>query len=150
MRTSKRAGTGRATKKKPSSRGKLRSMRSSNSFRDFVLDQLSALPYVRARAMFGGIGLYAADVFFGLIASDVLYLKVDDGNLAQYESEGSQPFRPYPVRAMTMPYYNVPAGVLEDARTLVDWARTSVRIAAAKVNRRRKALPTRRSHQPTK
>ena len=118
-------------------RGTLRSMRSSDTFRDFVLDQLSGLPNVRARAMFGGIGLYAGDVFFGLIASDVLYLKVDDRNRAQYEAEGSKAFRPYPGRAMEMPYYNVPVGILEDPQSLVPWARTSVQIAAAKKSRRK-------------
>src|SRR5262245_12075447 len=100
----------------PTTRGKLRPMESSDSFRDYVLDQLAALREVRARKMFGGIGLYAGDVFFGLIASDVLYLKVDDSNRARYETAGCEPFRPYPDKssAMTMPYYNVPVTVLED------------------------------------
>jgi DNA transformation protein len=112
-------------------RGKLRSMASSDAFRDYVLDQLSALRNVRARPMFGGIGLYAGDVFFGLIASDVLYLKVDDGNRARYEAAGCEAFRPYPDKstAMTMPYYNVPVAVLEDASELVAWARVSVAVA---------------------
>lgn len=104
-------------------------MRSSNTFRDFVLDQLSDLTDVRARAMFGGIGLYAGNVFFGIIASDVLYLKVDDGNRAQYEAAGSRAFKPYPDKSMAMPYYNVPVGVLEHAETLVEWAKASVRVA---------------------
>jgi DNA transformation protein and related proteins len=109
-------------------RGKLRPMASSNSFRAYVIDQLAALRDVRARPMFGGIGLYAGDVFFGLIASDVLYLKVDSGNRARYEAAGCEPFRPYPEKstAMTMPYYNVPVAVLEDASELVAWARLSV------------------------
>ena len=114
-------------------------MRSSNSFRDFVVDQLSDIPDVRARAMFGGIGLYAGDVFFGLIASDVLYLKVDDSNRAGYEDAGSEAFKPYADRAMTMPYYNVPVGVLEHAETLVQWAKVSVRVAAAVKARKKKS-----------
>ena len=107
-------------------------MRSSESFRDFVLDQLSAVKDVRARAMFGGIGLYAGDIFFGLIASDVLYLKTDDSNRARYQAAGSTPFKPYPDRAMTMPYYDVPIRVLESAPELAEWARQSISIAAAK------------------
>ena len=113
-------------------RGRLRSMRSSESFRDFVLDQLSAVKDVRAQAMFGGIGLYAGDIFFGLIASDVLYLKTDDSNRARYQAAGSTPFTPYPDRAMTMPYYAVPIRVLESAPELAEWARQSISIAAAK------------------
>jgi DNA transformation protein len=109
--------------------GKLRSMASSDSFRDYVLDQLSALGDTRARAMFGGIGLYAGDVFFGMIASDVLYLKVDDSNRERYESADCSPFRPYEGKPMTMPYYNVPVSVLEDADRLVEWAKLSVNVA---------------------
>jgi DNA transformation protein len=104
-------------------------MRSTDGFRDFVLDQLSSLKGVRARAMFGGVGLYADDTFFGIIASDILYFKVDDSNRAPYESAGSRAFRPYADREMTMPYYNVPIGVLEHPETVVKWARESIRVA---------------------
>jgi DNA transformation protein len=94
----------------------LRSMRSSSAFRDFALDQLSGVPGVTARAMFGGIGLYAGDVFFGIIANDVLYLKVNDSNRSEYEAAGSRAFRPFADRAMVMPYYEAPVGVLESSK----------------------------------
>jgi DNA transformation protein len=113
-------------------------MRSSNAFRDFALDQLSGVSGLSARAMFGGIGLYAGDVFFGIIASDILYLKVDDSNRREYEAAGSRAFRPFADRAMAMPYYEVPVGVLESADTLAAWARTSIRIASTKKAPKRK------------
>lgn len=106
-------------------------MRVSNGFRDFVLDQLSRVRQLRAKAMFGGVGLYSDDTFFGILASDVLYFKVDDINRTQYEKAGSKPFKPYPDRSMTMPYYDVPAAVVEDVATLTDWARQSVAVARA-------------------
>ena len=126
--------------KKPAVRGTLRSLRSSNTFRDFVLDQLSGVRDVRARAMFGGIGLYAGETFFGLIANDVLYLKTDDTNRADYIAAGSEGFRPYPDKPMAMPYYNVPVDVLESAETLAHWAKASITIAesAPRSARRRK------------
>jgi DNA transformation protein len=104
-------------------------MRVSAGFRDFILDQLSGMSGLRARAMFGGVGLYAGDVFFGIIAADVLYFKVDVTNRTEYESAGSAPFKPYADRAMTMPYYNVPIEVLEDAAALSEWAARSVKVA---------------------
>lgn len=113
------------------SRGRLMAMRVSNGFRDFVLDQLSRVRQLRAKAMFGGVGLYSDDTFFGILASDVLYFKVDDTNRTQYEKAGSTPFKPYPDRSMTMPYYDVPAAVVEDVATLTDWARQSVAVARA-------------------
>jgi DNA transformation protein len=116
-------------------------MRVTASFRDFVLDQLSTIPHVRARAMFGGAGLYADDVFFGILAADVLYFKVDDTNRRDYVAACAQPFRPFADQTMTMSYYDVPAGVLEDAATLTAWARRSIEIA--KSGRKPKRTSTR-------
>lgn len=111
-------------------------MRVTGSFRDFVLDQLSGVRHVRARAMFGGVGLYADDVFFGILAADVLYFKVGETNRPDYDAAGSRPFKPYADRSMAMPYYNVPIDVLEDAGTLASWARRSVEVAKASRKRR--------------
>ncbi len=104
-------------------------MRVTDGFRAFVLEQLAGVKSVRARAMFGGVGLYAGDVFFGILAADTLYLKVDDSNRTQYEAAGMRPFTPYADKAMTMPYYQVPAGAIEDGDELAAWARASVRVA---------------------
>ena len=117
------------TKKGPPARGPLRPMRVSGGFRDFVLDQLSGVAGLRARAMFGGVGLYADDVFFGILAGDVLFFKVDETNRRDYEEAGSSPFKPYVDRAMTMPYYDVPIAVLEDAEALGEWAARAVKVA---------------------
>jgi hypothetical protein len=38
-------------------RTKFRSLRVTPEFRDFVLDQLAAVPQLRPKAMFGGVGL---------------------------------------------------------------------------------------------
>jgi len=104
-------------------------MRVTDGFRAFVLEQLAGMPSVRARAMFGGVGLYAGDVFFGILARDTLYLKVDDSNREPFETAGMKAFRPYADKPMTMQYFQVPAAVLEDADELATWARASVRVA---------------------
>lgn len=44
-------------------------------------------------------------------------------------------FKPYADKPMVMPYFQVPAAVLEDAETLARWARQSVRVAAAGATR---------------
>jgi DNA transformation protein and related proteins len=102
----------------------------SASFRDYVLEQLSALGRVSSRRMFGGVGLYCDGQFFGLIDDDVLYLKVDDRNRGEYLARGMEPFRPYrdrPERSMS--YYQAPVDVMEDAALLANWARDSLRAA---------------------
>jgi DNA transformation protein len=103
-----------------------RSLRSSASFERFVLDQLVDLGPVTSRKMFGGVGLYCDDVFFGIIARDELYLKVDDRTRGGYERAGMHPFKPYANRPTTMKYYAVPVGVLESSVELTRWAQDAV------------------------
>ena len=107
-----------------------RSLKVSASFKAFVLDQLEELGGVTAKAMFGGVGLYRDSVFFGLIARDTLYLKVDDRTVKDFERAGSKPFTPYANRKGSRHYYAVPVDVLESAIELTAWARKAV--AAAK------------------
>ena len=113
----------------------MRSLHVSEAFRAFVLDQLSELGDVTPRRMFGGVGLYHRDVFFGILARDVLYLKVDDENRHDYERAGMEPFRPYPHRSGTLRYYAVPIDVLESPSDLVGWARKAVAAARRSVRR---------------
>ena len=81
--------------------------------------------------MFGGVGLYHRGVFFGLLARDTLYLKVDDANRPDYKAAGMKPFRPYPGRRGSMRYYAVPLDVLESAPELAAWARKAVAAATS-------------------
>lgn len=114
-------------------------MRVTDGFRAFVLEQLAGVTSVRARAMFGGVGLYAGDVFFGILAADTLYLKVDDSNRGQYEAAGMTAFKPYADKPTTMSYYQVPVRVIEDGDELAAWARASVRVAERAGDTPRKA-----------
>jgi DNA transformation protein len=123
-------------------RVKFRSLRVSAEFRDFVLDQLARVPDLKSRRMFGGVGLYSGERFFGIVAADELFFKVDDSNRAAYEAAGSEPFRPVLDRPVSMSYWRVPLEVLEDPAELVDWANAAVRAAAnAPAKRRRSRRP---------
>lgn len=104
-------------------------MANRDGFLEFVLDQLAGIDEVVPRRMFGGVGIYAGGVFFAIIDADVLYLKVDDTTRADYERAGMQPFKPYEDQSITMQYYEVPTGVLENAEDLTDWARRAITVA---------------------
>lgn len=52
----------------------------SNDYLEYIVDQLLAWGEVTVRKMFGGAGLYRDGKMFGLVADDVVYLKVDDSN----------------------------------------------------------------------
>ncbi len=98
-----------------------------DSFKDFVLDQLSALEGLRARAMFGGHGLYAGDRFFGILYQARLYLRTNDTTRPAYEQRGMKPFSPS--ARQTMNYHEVPPEVMEHAVELVAWAQQAISIS---------------------
>ena len=85
----------------------------SAGYRTFVLDQLRrALAGVRAKRMFGGVGLYADELFFALIDDDALYLKVDDETRPEFERRGLRPFQPFGEGTAAMQYYQLPEDLL--------------------------------------
>ena len=109
----------------------------SSEYLQYVLEQLSGLGAVTARRMFGGVGLYQDQRFFGIITSDTLYFKVDDTNRQDYVARGMQAFRPYPDKPLlSMSYFEVPADTLEDPDECAAWARKSVEIGRASCRER--------------
>lgn len=96
------------------------------SFKEFVLDQLSDLERVSCRAMFGGHGLYCNGIFFGIIHKGRLYFKTNDQTRPEYIKEGMMPFRPNSKQTLKN-YYEVPVDVMEEPDRVVDWARKAIR-----------------------
>ena len=93
----------------------------SDGFKDFVLDQLTDLHKVTARAMFGGYGLHRGSTFFGIIHRDRLYFKVTPETVGHYKGQGMKPFRPNAKQTLKS-FYEVPVDVIEDAEALTSWA----------------------------
>lgn len=90
---------------------------------DYLEDQLAPLGLARARPMFGGWGVYIDGVIVGIIADDILYLKVDDGNRPDFEAAGVEPFTYRGKgKAMVMSYWECPADVLEEPEALRTWS----------------------------
>jgi DNA transformation protein len=106
-------------------------------FLAYVLEQLAGLSALRSNRMFGGIGLYSDGLFFGLIDDDTVYFKTDESNIAPYRERNMPRFMPFPDRPeAVLGYHQVPADVIEDAETLVDWAHWSVAVARAAQTRK--------------
>lgn len=107
-------------------------MATSPEYRDHIVELLSPFHPVHARSMFGGVGLFTEDTMFALISSeDVVYFKTDDSNRADYEAAGME-------RYGRMPYYQVPADVLESPEALKTWVDKSVAIAKAGAKKKKK------------
>ena len=96
----------------------------SDTFRDFVLEQLAPLGPVKFRRMFGGGGVYLDGIMFGLVADDVLFLKADQTNQPMFEAEGMGPFV-YTAKgkSATMSYWRVPERLYDEPDELVVFAR---------------------------
>lgn len=97
----------------------------SDTFKDFVLDQLADLQGLTCRGMFGGHGLSCRRKFFGIVHQGRLYFKVTAQTLKPYKDHGMTPFRPNTKQTLTS-FYEVPVDVLEDAEALTAWAHESL------------------------
>jgi DNA transformation protein and related proteins len=103
------------------------------SYLTYVIDQLGGTRVATTRRMFGCVGLYQAELFFGVIDDDVVFLRVDDASRPAYVERGMRPLRPLkskPDIAMEN-YYQLPDEVLEDSDELGDWVRQALAAAAA-------------------
>lgn len=112
-----------------------------SEFITYLLEQLAPLGDVRARAMFGGFGIYCGDRMFALVADDAFYIKVDEVNRAEFEARGLLPFQ-YEVRGerKQMNYWQPPAEAMDDREMLCEWARKGCEAAdraAMKKSRKR-------------
>ena len=112
-------------------------MSKDRTFADQAVGLLMPLGPVRARAMFGGFGIYHEDLMFGLIAYDRLYLKVDAETKGRFRDAGSEPFvydgKGKPVE---MSYWTAPEGTMENPAALLPWAELG--LAAARRARKKK------------
>lgn len=98
----------------------------NDTFKDFILDQLSEMRGVTCRSMFGGHGLYRRETFFGIIHKGRLYFKTDALTRKAYAARGMKPFRPNAKQTLKT-YYEVPVDVIENNEQLTVWAQHASR-----------------------
>lgn len=104
----------------------------TDTFQEFVTDQLEGLEGLEIRRMFGGWGLYLKKSFFGILFSGKLYFKTGPETAGDYLAAKSKPFvyakkGKKPIRLKN--YYEVPVDILEDRKELKSWAMKAARSA---------------------
>jgi len=97
-------------------------MASDKGFHDYAMERLAVLGGVSSKSMFGGWGIFEGGRMFALIWQADLYFKADDSTRGAYEAEGCEQFR-------NMPYFMVPAEVLENDERIAEWGGTAVAVA---------------------
>jgi DNA transformation protein and related proteins len=100
---------------------------------DFVRELFAPFRPVNAKRMFGGIGLYADGLMFGLVFDRVIYLRVDETTIPSFEREGSVPFV-YPLAKHhagrpSRHFWRLPERLYDDPDELAVWAGRALAIA---------------------
>ena len=107
--------------------------KSPTPFVQHIVEMMSEIGAVRARAMFGGWGIYGDGMMFGLVANDVLYLKTDDENRAAFVAQSLEPFiYESNGKRTTMSYYRAPDEAFDDREVMSHWAKIALEAAARK------------------
>ena len=93
-----------------------------SEFVEFVIEQMARIGRPRARAMFGGHGIYQDDCMFAIVVDDRLYFKADSTTRAEFEAKGLSPFT-YVTRGktITMQYFEAPPEVFEEPEVMRHW-----------------------------
>ena len=111
-------------------------MAHSNEFIEYLLELLHGVGDVKARAMFGGYGLYFCDalsqesLMFALVADEILYFKTDENSRSEFEARGLEAFtyerngKPF-----SMSYNEAPGEALDDPDEMTDWTKKAIRAA---------------------
>ncbi len=105
-------------------------MARQSEFVEFVLELLTPVGGVRARAMFGGFGIYQGEVMFAIITDDRMYFKADAVTRQEFTAQGLAPFT-YIARGktQTLQYYEAPPEVFEEQEAMRHWAQQALDVA---------------------
>jgi len=103
-------------------------MRDKDQYLEFLEEWLSPLGEITSRGMFGGHCLYCDGIVFALVASQVVYLKVDDGNRPAFEALGLEPFRPFEDRPEVMQFYPPPPEFYDNADVMLEWGKAAIEV----------------------
>jgi DNA transformation protein and related proteins len=104
----------------------------SDSFREFLREQLAPLGRVTMRRMFGKTGVFCDGLMFGMVTDNMLYLRVDDHNRAAFKEAESFPPLSYEKKGSTidLSFWRSPERLFDEPDELVTWAR--IALAAAR------------------
>jgi DNA transformation protein and related proteins len=122
-------------------------MVASDSFAEFLREQLTPLGRVTMRRMFGKTGVFCNGLMFGMVTNDTLYFRVDDLNRAVFKEAESVPPLSYEKQGCTidLAFWRAPERLLDEPDELVTWARAALAAARRVAARRERTAPRRKS-----
>jgi DNA transformation protein len=124
-------------------------MVASNSFADFLREQLAALGPVTMRRMFGKTGVFCDGVMLGMVRDNTLYFRVDDDNRAAFKEAESFPPLNYEKKGgpIDLSFWRAPERLFDEPDELVSWARAALAAAQRVAAKRERTAPKRKSNR---
>ena len=116
-------------------------MVASDSFADFLREQLAPLGHITMRRMFGKTGVFCDGLMLGMVTDNTLYFRVDDHNRAAFEEAAFFPPLNYKKRGTTidLAFWRAPERLFDEPDEFVTWARIALaaarRVAAKRTDR---------------
>jgi DNA transformation protein len=113
-------------------------MVASDSFAEFLHEQLSPLGRLTFRRMFGKTGVFCDGVMLAMVADNTLYFRVDDGNKATFKEAKAFPPLNYSKKGFSIDlgFWRAPERLFDEPEELRVWARSAL-AAAQRVARKR-------------
>lgn len=122
-------------------------MVASDSFAEFLREQLAPLGRVTMRPMFGKTGVFCDGVMLAMVRDNTLYVRVDDDNRAAFKEAEAFPPLNYAKKSGTidLAFWRVPERLFDEPDELVTWARLALAAAQRVAATRERTAPRRKS-----
>jgi DNA transformation protein and related proteins len=122
-------------------------MVASDTFADFLREQLVPLGSITMRRMFGKTGVFCDGLMFGMVTDDTLYFRVDDHNRAAFKEAEIFPPLSYEKGgcSIDLSFWRAPDRLFDEADELVTWARAAMEAARRVAAKRDRKAPRRKS-----
>jgi DNA transformation protein len=122
-------------------------MVASDSFAEFLCEQLGPLGPVTMRRMFGKTGVFCDGVMLGMVRDNTLYFRVDDDNRAAFKEAESFPPLNYEKKggSIDLAFWRAPERLFDEPDELVAWAHAALAAARRVAAKRERTAPRRKS-----
>jgi DNA transformation protein len=120
-------------------------MVASESFAEFLREQLAPLGHVTLRRMFGKTGVFCDALMLGMVRDNTLYFRVDDENRETFKEAQAYPPLNYAKKggSIDLAFWRAPERLFDEPDELLTWARAALG-AAARVAAGRKPVAAKR------
>ena len=122
-------------------------MVASETFAEFLREQLAPLGPISFRRMFGKTGVFCDALMFGMVAENTLYFRVDDDNRKAFKEAEAYPPLNYSKKGATidLSFWRAPERLFDEPDELIAWARAALAAAGRVAAKRARVAPKRKA-----